>query len=204
MSLEDKAKIIQSKLSELKVLDKKLKVFGASGHKYNLNEKLRNEQIIAFEEQHSLVLPDEYKVFLKNVGNGGAGPYYGLEPLEDSLFSDLDYKREGEFVKPSLPFPFTEPWNIEFDGSDEDRAAYEKHENEYFSEKWDTGILRICNFGCGVSLNLVVNGPEKGNIWVDDRGNDGGIYPDPYFGKTDRTTFLDWYNLWLDASLSEL
>lgn len=93
---------------------------------------------------------------------------------------------------------------MEFEGEDDDEAAYEKFEEEYFSDKWETGILRLCNYGCGVSLNLVVNGLEKGNIWVDDRGNDGGIYPDPYFEQKERTKFLDWYLLWLNLSLSEL
>lgn len=53
-------------------------------------------------------------------------------------------------------------------------------------------------------MNLVVNGKEYGNIWVDDRCNDGGIYPDRYFGNEERITFLAWYELWLDKSLSEV
>jgi len=29
-------------------------------------------------------------------------------------------------------------------------------------------------------------------------------FPDPYFGNEGRITFLDWYELWLDKSLSQL
>ncbi|MGH1472630.1 MAG: SMI1/KNR4 family protein [Cellvibrionaceae bacterium] len=196
--------VLLTKLSELKSLDVKFNIFGASSHKYTLNETLSEEEILEFESKYSISLPEEYRNFLKYIGDGGAGPYYGLQTLSQSLYADLDYKRDGEFIGPSLPFPFTEAWNMEFDGAPEDEDAYEKFSEEYFSERWETGILRICNYGCGVSLNLVVNGSEKGNIWVDDRGNDGGIYPDPYFEQTGKTSFGKWYEMWLDSSLNEL
>ncbi len=66
------------------------------------------------------------------------------------------------------------------------------------------GALRISNFGCGVSLNLIVNGKEYGNIWADDRCNDQGIYPDPYYKKSGRIQFLDWYEYWLNDSLKNI
>ncbi|MGI1679207.1 MAG: SMI1/KNR4 family protein [Cellvibrionaceae bacterium] len=204
MTTAEKLQLIKENLSKLEALDKKCNLFGSSSHNYRLNDPLSDSVISAFEEKNSITLPEEYRSYIAEIGNGGVGPYYGLQTLENSLFSDLDYKRPGELVKPSEPFPFTEPWNMEFSGEEQDEAAYEKYEKEYFSEKWETGILRICNYGCGITLNLVVNGHEKGNIWVDDRGHGGGIYPDPYFGQKNRTTFLSWYNLWLDQSLSEL
>ena len=204
MSNEEKIKFICNDFSELKNLDRKLDIFGASTHRYRLNERLSEGEINTFQEKHLLVLPEEYRLFLNRVGNGGAGPYYGLETLEDSLYADLDYKRPGEFVNPSEPFPFKQAWNMKFEGGVDCETAYKNYEKEYFSEKWETGILRICNYGCGASLNLVVNGQGKGNIWVDDRANDGGIYPDTYFGQTGKTNFLDWYLLWLELSLSRL
>lgn len=54
-----------------------------------------------------------------------------------------------------------------------------------------------------VSINLVVNGPSYGEIWVDDRNNDNGVYPDFYFGNEERLGFLEWYELWLDKSIEE-
>ena len=134
-----------------------------------------------------------------------AGPYYGLEPLENCLFADLDYKREIDLLDPSKPFSLVEPWNEDFDSIDfENEEEYQKFEEQYFDNKWINGLVRICNFGCGVSLNLVVNGAEYGNIWVDDRCNDGGIYPDPYFKKVGRIDFICWYEHWLDESINKL
>ena len=204
MNIENKIQSILKKLNELKSTNSKFSVFGAKKHKYLFNDVKTELELVKFEEKHKIKLPEGYRQFLLQVGNGGAGPYYGLETLEDSLFIDLDYKRENELLNPSISFPITEPWNMEYLGDHENEKEYKQFENSYFSEKWETGLLRICNFGCGVSLNLVVNGKEFGNIWVDDRGSDGGIYPDPYFEQKGRTNFLDWYLLWLNRTLKEL
>ncbi len=130
--------------------------------------------------------------------------YYGLETLEDSLYEDLDYKKDNEYMNPAIPFPITEPWNMKFNGNYLDEEAYESFEDEYFDEKWITGLLRICNFGCGVFIDVVVNGKEYGHIWVDARASDGGIYPYTTLEKTNKTSFLEWYNFWLDKSFNEL
>ena len=203
MNIEEQLALLQSKLQELKKLDRWKKVFGAKRHKYKLNKVKTESELKEFEEKYAITLPKDYRMYLLLVGNGGAGPYYGLETLEDSLYVDLDYKRENEFLNPSLPFEITEAWNMDYKGDPDNEDEYEKFEEVYFDDKWTNGLIRICNFGCGVSMNLVVNGPEYGNIWVDDRGSDGGIYPDPYFEQTGRTTFLEWYNLWLKKSLGE-
>lgn len=204
MSIEEKIIDITGKLELLKKLDPKRKLFGASSHKYQLNNPADEKEIKVFEVEHQIQLPDEYRVFLKKLGNGGAGPYYGLQTLQDTIFDDLDYKVAGEYLNPTIPFPHTEAWNMKYSGSEDDEEAYEEFCDEYFQAKWATGLLKICNFGCGVAMCLVVNGPEKGNICVDDRSNDGGIYPDPYFNQVTKTGFLTWYSLWLDNSISEL
>ena len=65
------------------------------------------------------------------------------------------------------------------------------------------GALPICHKGCAIRNGLVVTGSERGNIWVDDRANDLGIYPEQPETK-DRINFLDWYATWLDISLASL
>ena len=175
---------IEEKLKKLKAKDKELTLFGSEEHKYAFNKPLSKEEINAFESKHHIHLPEGYRHFLLDIGNGGAGPYYGLEPLSEPQ-SDLSKK-----------FPHKSTWN-EYD---------EVNEEEYFSSKWIDGFLKISNFGCGVSLGLVVNGDEYGTIWVDDRANGNGIYPDPYFEQkeNERTTFLDWYEMWLEHCFLEL
>lgn len=106
----------------------------------------------------------------------------------------------------SDPFLFTEAWNWNYDWYDDskDEDEWAGLEHEYYDPKWFAGMLRISNFGCGVSINLIVKGKSYGEIWTDDRGNSNGIYPDHYFGNSERLGFLYWYELWLDRSLKEM
>lgn len=59
------------------------KVFGSARHKYRLNPAVSLDAVHGFEGQCHLTLPEEYVFFLTKVGNGGAGPYYGLYSLEE-------------------------------------------------------------------------------------------------------------------------
>ena len=195
---------INQKLSLLKRRDGGHIVFGASKHQYRTGMIYRDVELECFENKYKIQLPEGYRDFLKLIGAGGAGPCYGLELLTDGVYADLDYKSKTDLIDPSKEFMFTEAWNLKFDAEDDENIDFAQQDDEYFDPKWANGLLRICNFGCGVSINLVVQGKEHGNIWVDDRCNDGGIYPDHYFGNNERINFLEWYELWLDKSLSEV
>lgn len=199
---------IKNKLSILSYSDKKFKVFGAEKHKYKLNQCLSPEKVALFESENKCTLPEPYKLFLIHIGNGGAGPNYGLESLKDCLFNDLHYKTE-KLLNPGKPFPHENNWNLSFTpkhSMEENEALYyeelDEFENLYFSHEHIYGSIRISNLGCGIYENLVVSGSEKGNIWLDCRVNDGGICPNHENGE--RINFLDWYELWLDKSLEEL
>ncbi len=143
---------------------------------------------------------------MKQLGNGGAGPYYGLEPIENGKYVDLDYKDDKNLIDLSKPFPFTEHWYVEFEEfTDENYDEIDELMGKtYYANEFVNGLLRISNFGCGVSFNVVVNGIEKGNIWVDDRVNQNGLFPDPYFETNEKLDFLEWYELWLDKSITEI
>lgn len=205
MSQKEQIERIIQKLDLLKSLDQNFEIFGSENHRYLLNKPKPESEILEFEKVNKIKLPGGYREFLRYVGNGGAGPYYGLEPLENGRYADLDYKNADDLINLSLPFPHSEHWNLDFgEINEENEKEYFRIKDEvYFDNKWANGLLRISNFGCGVSMNLVANGNEYGNIWVDDRCNDQGIYPDPYFEVTERLAFLDWYEIWLDKSIKE-
>lgn len=203
-SLSPKLKIILLKLDKLRSNDRELLTFGASRYQFKLNKKASIRQVKAFEQKFSIELPAEYREFIINLGNGGAGPYYGLESLESSLFADLDHREENDLIDPSKEFKFSDFWNFNFADVAGDEIKYNELEDKYYENQWVEGLIRISNFGCGVFINLVVNGPEYGNIWVDDRCNDRGIYPYSYLKKQGRVTFFEWYELWLDDSIKKL
>ena len=63
------------------VREKGLSCFGSDHHEFQLNAPLEESAIVEFESKHGIQLPPDYRAFLKYAGNGGAGPYYGIYPL---------------------------------------------------------------------------------------------------------------------------
>jgi hypothetical protein len=128
-------------LRRLQDEDKELRVFGARTHKHNLRPPLTENEMQAFEQKHQVILPDDFRWFYTHIGNGGAGPYYGLESL-DKAASDCDL---------SKPFIWTE-----------------KVDAEDVSEVGEPypGVLQIGHQGCTGYSYLVVNGPTYGIIWT--------------------------------------
>ena len=85
-------------LEQAKAKDSDFARFGAYSHQYKLAAPAGEEAIRKFEEQQGVRLPEEYRDFLMFIGNGGAGPYYGLyglKALEDDL-SDSHRTAGGE------------------------------------------------------------------------------------------------------------
>jgi len=209
--VENQIANIKDKLEQLRKLDKKYVIFGSPKHRYQLNPKISKQQIENFEIKYGIELPDGYAKFLMHLGNGGAGPFYGVETLEGSLFDDLDYKDPDTILNLSKPFPHSTAWNLNFDSVfdvNENEAEYylelEKFEEVYFATSLMDGSLAVCNLGCGINVHLIVNGNEYGNMWTDNRSGDYGIHPFDELGNKERIGFLDWYELWLDNSLEKI
>src|SRR4051812_36275678 len=111
---------IKNKLAELRRKDKNLIVFGSQLHQYKIQPKKTEDELQEFELKYNIKLPNEYQEFLKLVGNGGAGPNLGLEPIQNGIYKNLDY--ESGLIDPSKEFRFTEAWNLDF----EDNKKYYK------------------------------------------------------------------------------
>lgn len=130
-------------LERLREADPGFRVAGSERHRYRLGPALAEAELAAFEADHGARLPEDFRLFLADVGNGGAGPFYGLEPL-GAHGRDL-----------SRPFPFTE--STESLTEDELDAIPGPHP--------DPGVLKLCDQGCGIHSYLVVNGPAYGSVW---------------------------------------
>jgi hypothetical protein len=109
-------------------------------------------EVKAFESVHRINLPTDYRCFLTTVGNGGAGPYYGLAPLAD-FGRDL-----------STPFPFSQ--------STEPITELGQQVRGYEFP----GILEFCHQGCDNYSYLVVAGASYGTVW-DGRPEDDDFRP---------------------------
>jgi hypothetical protein len=166
------------------------------GHQYQFNPCLNESDITRFEQQFGVKLPEEYRDFLLIVGNGGAGPDYGILSLEQSLEEIAGYIDPDEGDPPLSEFlarPFVPPTYLE--GSEDD-------DSDGF-DSYLTGMLPICEVGCGHNYQLCLSGIERGNIWFWNT-NTGRYYPTTSRNRSDSKkalTFFQWYQEWLYHSL---
>ena len=212
-------------LELLRTLDRERRVFGAGAHRYQLNPKLTFKEVAAFERTWRCQLPEDYRVFLLSLGNGGAGPYYGVFPLGLAHSGSDLVEYSGWGFDLSAPFPHSRPWNKEsllfagapkigdFDSDSEfeeameawrDSEAAEKARDAYYDAAGTgKGSVPICHHGCGFVDWLVVTGSEAGHVWHDFAPDQGGVAPVGTPSRP-RTTFSQWYLDWLGKALAEL
>ena len=220
---------VRKQLKRLRELDRSFRIFGSAEHRYELRPKLGRRCIKAIETKYDIELPNDYRDFLSEVGNGGAGPEYGLLPI-----TEIEKYKLGSL---QTAFPYHDAWNVPDDyfvnlpnpwgsNSQEERVGWSsmeefvahielqpydqeageksrKAEAWYFGSEHINGTIPLCHIGCGDYNILVVRGPERGHVWLDARESESGILPlKDDSGK--RVTFGAWYCDWLQQSLQEL
>lgn len=180
-------------------------VFGSAFHEFGLNWPLAETDVTAFEWTHRVSLPGDYRTFLTEIGNGGAGPYYGLFPLgkmDASTGEGLEPWPEGLVGDLSQPFPHLAEWNDlegypeDFDDEDEINAFDEK----YWDSRHVNGAIPICHKGCALRIWLVTTGEQAGFLWDDNRAELGGLSP-TLLQSGSHATFAMWYSEWLTDAL---
>ena len=117
-----------------------LKQFGAKNHKYQWNPPASLKEIEDFEREIGVSLLEDYREFLLQAGNGGAGPFYGLFPISAS---------KGWPVEPDK-LPWLTP----------DTTA-EELENV---PNWKRGCIPIGSQGDTYITCLMVTGPDRGRV----------------------------------------
>ena len=198
-------------LGRLREADRGHEVFGAAAHRWRLSPVAREAQLRAWEREHGVELPPDYRAFLAEFGNGGAGPDYGLFPL--GLWDGAGAALEPWAPHAGLlraPFPHRAAWNLPADRleppddlDDDARHAWQEAlDDEYFAAALLDGAFWICHHGCALRTVLVVTGPERGNVWLDGRSDYGGLAPH-LDGVGRHLGFSDWYLGWLERSLRE-
>ncbi len=201
---------IAAALEQLRTASPQPEVFGARHHGFVLHQRLPESQIAAFESQYRVKLPTDYRWFLTDLGNGGAGPYYGLFRLGERMdVRDLVRWEENDGVVGVLsePFPHAGPWNdLTGEPAEEDELYDRKMKifyERYFSPRYMNGAVPIADLGDALAHWLVITGPEAGYVWCDYRSDYRGILP-LSIGQLERVTFLQWYGAWLEEALAQL
>lgn len=171
-------------LEKAKAADPELKVFGASSHKYEFNAPADISEVRAFEQKHGIKLPENYVRVLTELGNGGAGPDYGLYPVEKLGNGCTDrIVTNTTFLDASLT---PEIWKQVMRGMnmvESDAEAYDK-----LLEQVVANAVVIGTQGCTYDTILMCGGSENGKIVYIDWNMDED-YP-PHFTHM---TFDEWY-----------
>jgi hypothetical protein len=163
------AQEIKALLEQVERADPDRRVFGSSHHHYRLHATRPEVTVQALEQENGIIFPSDYRDFVLHVGDGGAGPSYGLDYLTNAA-RDSDLRQ---------PFPLTESSEALEDGRLEELIGSDQY----------TGVpggLALGHQGCGIYTWLIVNGATYGTIW---EGRDD-FYPTGL-------SFWQWYEKWL-------
>ena len=190
---------IAGKLQQLRETDRALSIFGADSHGYLLGPKLKEREILIIEHRLGAPLPKEYRLFLSHVGEGGAGPFYGLFMLsvEDSedITAPVCIRKPFRWSEAFNPYEWEDPCSQQDVWCDDAQVSGKPQIILNVP-----GALYICNFGCAIRFFLVVNGPCVGEVWRDSQADETGVQPER--GENGRRVgFLNWYENWLNDAI---
>lgn len=164
--------------------------------RYRVNIPLSEPEILGFERLHAITLPTDYRDFLLTMGNGGVGPGYGVEKLGQAY--DVDWSENPGLVGVlAAPFPHAHAWNVKVDPALLIEDQY-RQQDQYWHSRQVEGALPICHYGCNKRGILIVTGSERGHVWIDDRADWMGLYPDRS-SSGERVTFLEWFRSWVET-----
>lgn len=132
----------------LAAADPALRRFGASHHRYELLPPLTAAALAALEDRIGAALPDDLRELATGFAAGGAGPGYGVVPLD---------RAAGCLVAA----PAGAPW---------------------------TSGLALSHLGCGYLAVAALDGPARGEVWIDARA--AGVVRPIHPSAT--ALYLDW------------
>jgi len=165
--------------------------FGSRDHRFVFRTPLLEEEVASFETTHGIRLPEEYRRFLLCAGNGGAGPDYGILPLDKwddalNIIPEIDGPLPADFLARAFhPYP-----GMPRTGDWAERLGIHQ-------DQWFEGAIAVSTEGCTYYTLLVVSGPQRGRVVaIDMDGQPPSFHKEP--------DFLGWYERWIDRVLAAL
>ncbi|MFJ3960266.1 SMI1/KNR4 family protein [Streptomyces sp. NPDC090036] len=151
--------------------------------RYELRPPLPEAEVRAFEAEHGIRLPEEYRTFVTTVGDGPAGPGYGLMPLitpragvDDDWAVDDEWREDRRPGRLAAPCPIRTP------------RPFDVNRRFDEAEGLTLGTLMLAEEGCGMYSRLILAGPLAGQVWHLDQDFGTCVPESPDF----RTWYTDW------------
>lgn len=178
---EKRVERILAMLAEVR--SKRLSCFGSDSHQFRLNKPLSEQELVQFESKHGITLPADFRCFLQTVGNGGAGPYYGIYPLASCEFID---EMKGDIPSDILARPC--PLHLRMSRDEDWQSQFPDCVSPF------QGVISLGTQGCTQMMGLIVTGKHVGRVvYMDLEGYAPYVVREP--------DFLAWYLRWLDELL---
>lgn len=178
---------------------KKYTLFGAEKHRYALNPPIDGAIVQNAEERYNFSLPSDYFEFITKVGDGGAGPDYGIDRFADFIAESNKMNGYAEVYRKSLALPFEVRSMLpeEVEEYAFSRESYEKEPENYFvyerdhgDDEWETsGFYVLGTHGCQWDFGLITSGDRRGQVF--DTDNEGACY---FIAGS----FEEFYGQWLE------
>lgn len=158
------AQYLRDLIAEAGRVDAGRQVFGAGKHQYRLGPVLALEEIRRVETQRQMKFPEEYVFYLTQVGDGGAGPYYGLYPFEKVL-AQVQNPYLGQIFEHTVTTGTTgEQWREYMRRCDELTESAEKDIQHEYDCKLYSNMIPIGTQGCTYDNMLMLSGEDAGRI----------------------------------------
>lgn len=154
--------------NQAKELDSDFKEFGAEKHRYEFAPVIPLSQVRDFERRHNIRLPKGYVDFLTQVGNGGAGPGYGIYSLERT-------ERECYYDHKNIFCPYTEVhtqpdfYTLSYTLADKEPIVNSRI-SPMFWENWYNTLKRLEDVGDDAAYDCMYSEAYNGLIQIIDEG----------------------------------
>jgi len=207
--------------------DMDLVQFACWGHAHLFNPVLPLEDLEAWEALTEFTLPEDYRTYLTQLGNGGAGPAYGLYPLslprdkfvqllrrpciysedQEEKFQDVVrrfvhwYSMDDDWSLYLEYFPDTPSWKDQR-WQNEHRKEWRDELDRLIDESIDFpltehGQHQIANEGCSGDIYIILNGTHRGYVHCSTTDCD----PDLAFPEP--RTFASYRDRWLRNTFAD-
>ena len=152
-------------LNEAQKADPDYIVFGAEKHKYKLNPLIEAAEVRAIEEKYGFTLPEDYFKFITEIGDGGAGPDYGLYSFAD--FEECNYPTNiaKRFCPHNASAEEAKEINLRYEVYEQNKDKVFTHDDEW---PYENGFLLLGTRGCQYDFIMPVNGKHRGKVFDTD------------------------------------